>query len=583
MPDGLPTLEELNAQLDDFRARFRDFSRDQLFVLWFLRAYLVDDDDLAARAVTGGPGDRGVDGVFIDDRSRGVFIVQGKLRERVMASAEGRSDVISFAQLAGPLLGSRDEFESLCDGIDPAVEDLLAEARERIKRRNYELHLYYVTLGRCSSALRREADDLARPADMFVLDGNQVMGALEDYLDGVAPPVRELKLPIESGGRSRASGESRRFDPDSEIESWVFSMAGNEVGEMFEQAGIRLFARNIRGFLGKTQINKAMESTLEERSRFFWYFNNGVTIVCDAARKVSEGGRDVLLVENPQVINGQQTTRVLHTRRDQARRASVLMRVIRVPRGTDGSTRRFDELVSSIVEATNWQNAIKASDLMANDRQQVLIEREFRKLGYQYLRKRQTKAEARRAARAQYRHIIKKDELAQAVAACEMDPAIVRRGKEGLFEDRYYGTVFGSSSATDYLNRYWLMRHVGRAAWGYPDRAYAKWLVLHFVWDALGSEINRRGEKFRRASEWSNWDVLGPLERCINSSFMAALHFYRDNRGRGLTAADISTFFQRTDLQTQFKSFWQRKPKTARQRFNRAQPLFVGALKEMEL
>jgi AIPR protein len=577
-----PTIDDLRAELEDLKFRFRALPDDQLFVLWFLLASLVEDDDVAARAVTGGAGDKGVDGVLVDHRTKGVFVVQGKLRESVNAKAESRSDVTSFAQLASPLLHGGVELQSLYDDIDPNVRAKLEEAREMIRRRSYRLHLYYVTLGKCSANLRKEADDIARPAEMMVLDGNQVMGVLDDYLDGVAPPIRSLDLPIESGGRMQASGTSQRFDPDSEIESWVFSMAGRDVGDLFQKAGIRLFARNIRGFLGNTNINVAMEETLAKRPQYFWYFNNGVTIVCDAAQKIGKGGREILRVENPQVINGQQTTRVLQAKGNRARRASVLVRVIRIPRSSDGSARHFDELVSRIVEATNWQNAIRPSDLMSNDRQQVLIEREFRKLGYQYLRKRQTKGEARRGARAQYRFLVKKDELAQAVAACKFDPAIVREGKEGLFEERYYASIFGNSSAAHYLNRYWMMRRVSSVARGYPERAYAKWTVLHFVWSLLGTEIDRRAERFRRANELRDNDVLAPLDRAIDATYTGVLHFYRENRGHGPTATDVSTFFKRRQLDQQFERFWRRGPKTAKARFKRSHTHFRKALAEMD-
>jgi len=45
----------------------------------------------------------------------------------------------------------------------------------------------------------------------------------------------------------------------------------------------------------------------------------------------------------------------------------------------------------------NFQNAIKPSDLMSNDRRQIEIEPSFRKLGYIYLRKRQSKGDASRS------------------------------------------------------------------------------------------------------------------------------------------------------------------------------------------
>jgi AIPR protein len=56
------------------------------------------------------------------------------------------------------------------------------------------------------------------------------------------------------------------------------------VADMYSTAGIRLFARNVRGFLGaKKQVNKGMSETIEEEPWNFWYYNNGITIVCDCA------------------------------------------------------------------------------------------------------------------------------------------------------------------------------------------------------------------------------------------------------------------------------------------------------------
>ena len=58
---------------------------------------------------------------------------------------------------------------------------------------------------------------------------------------------------------------------------------GDKVANLFDASGIRLFARNIRGYLGRTEINRSMEHTISNSPQFFWYYNNGLTIVCDAA------------------------------------------------------------------------------------------------------------------------------------------------------------------------------------------------------------------------------------------------------------------------------------------------------------
>lgn len=138
------------------------------------------------------------------------------------------------------------------------------------------------------------------------------------------------------------------------------------------------------------------------------------------AKQETTRGKNILRVTNPQVINGQQTTRTLSCSRGKGPHVGVLVRVIRVPRLPHSSENGFETLVSRIVSATNWQNAIRPSDLMSNDRRQIEIERQLRKPHYLYLRKRMTKADARRADSARHLRLVKKEEIAQAVAGIRL-------------------------------------------------------------------------------------------------------------------------------------------------------------------
>jgi len=197
---------------------------------------------------------------------------------------------------------------------------------------------------------------------------------------------------VEFAIRSRCDASSRATG----IESWAFPVNVRHIAQIYDKAGIRLFARNVRGFLGTSKINKDLEKTLDSEPEFFWYYNNGITIICDSAERLSRAGRNVIRIINPQVINGQQTTRILRQHAARNAKASVLVRVISVPRESEEDASRFENLVSKIVAATNWQNAIRASDLMANDRTQIEMERNLRKFEYYYVRKRESKGEARR-------------------------------------------------------------------------------------------------------------------------------------------------------------------------------------------
>jgi hypothetical protein len=340
-------------------------------------------------------------------------------------------------------------------------------------------------------------------------------------------------------------------------------MSGRDLAQLYTRAGDRLFARNIRGFLGDTAINDGMTQTLVSSPERFWYYNNGVTIVCDSARKTSERGQTILRVTNPQIINGQQTTRTLHS--SPVAKAAILVRVISVPRDGKRTQSEFEALVSNIVAATNWQNAILPSDLRANDSRQVALQRDLAKLRYHYMRKRQTKKEARRILGNQHWFWVRKDELAQLVAACDFDPVMVRSGKEGLFKAPHYDRIFDGRAVKEYLSIYWLGRIVKYQGAGYPDRAYAKWHVLHFIWARLSPLLRSRAtaDHFRSQCERKRWPT--PLDHATDHVYRGMLEFYRRRRGKGAQALDISNFFYRPHQHTAFEQYW-KSPRNGRRR-----------------
>ncbi len=561
------SIDDLSEQLKDIHRRYPTFKQDDLFVCWFLRAYLTEDEKLAVEAVTGGSGDKSVDAVLVDHTAKAVFLVQGKYRQKVSGKTESRADVMSFAGLAKPFADNEPgPFKVLSKGMHPHVTKLLSEARPFVVDKGYRLWMYYVTLGSVSARLAEEARetvaDAAYDAVMEVLDGQRLMHLLRDYLDGVAPPIPTLDLDMEQHAGVKVNGVLQRFDATNKIESWVFAMRGDAVAKIFDFAGIRLYARNIRGFLGeKTAINVGMTKTLDDEPDHFFYYNNGITIICDRAEKRSRSGVDFLRVSNPQVINGQQTSRMLALDKENAAAASVLVKVMQVPREPGAASGdEFDTLVSRIVANTNWQNAINYADLVSNDRVQIELERALRKVGYVYLRKRQIKSEARKTAGKMFL-LIKKEELAQAVAACQMDPLTVREGKNNLFGE-HYKTIFPNTDANFYLTRYWARKQVGLASRGKPQRGYAAWMALHFLWSQLepvlkSDDIERR---FWSLCARRDEELCRPLAHAINVIFNEILSYYNANKGSGAGMLDHSTFFRnKRGRHIEFENFWDRE------------------------
>jgi hypothetical protein len=184
-------IDSLRREIKENHDRHPAWTLDNAFVHWFLKAFLVADEDLAARAVTGVSHDKGVDAVFIDESGRRVFILQGKCHLSDKPPVENRSDVLAFAQLARIISSGDSEYSHYRTGLDPLASMKVDEARNRVRRRGYQLDLYYVTTGSCSSPLKDESEaevsQASARAEFRILDRREILALLSDYLGGAAP------------------------------------------------------------------------------------------------------------------------------------------------------------------------------------------------------------------------------------------------------------------------------------------------------------------------------------------------------------------------------------------------------------
>ena len=110
-----------------------------------------------------------------------------------------------------------------------------------------------------------------------------------------------------------------------------------------------LFNDNVRDYLGsRSAVNNEMESTIQEAPEMFLLCNNGITIVCTDFEQV----RDKLIkIENPQIVNGCQTSNSIFNLRDDPNinKVQILVRVI--------STENIN-ISNKIVRGNNKQNQV---------------------------------------------------------------------------------------------------------------------------------------------------------------------------------------------------------------------------------
>lgn len=128
----------LGQEIDDLRERFPKLKDDELFVLWFVWAYLTEDPDRAAEALVGGSRDKGVDAVHIDHEADCVAVIQGKY-SKVAHGTETRQDVITFADLAGVLLDDA-QFSTWERDCAPDARYKMKAARSALRKKDYTRH-----------------------------------------------------------------------------------------------------------------------------------------------------------------------------------------------------------------------------------------------------------------------------------------------------------------------------------------------------------------------------------------------------------------------------------------------------------
>ena len=330
--------------------------------------------------LTEGGNDAGVDGLYVSDIEEGDFFVtvfQGKYKIKDL------SGTANFPENA--LQTALHTIEILFDphrevALNPRIAPPIAEIRSLI----LDGYIPTVRLVLCNNGSRwtSQADNWVRQARQAYGEQVEVLHFNHDAI------VRSLQRGPHVDTVLTLSGGIVAEDLNFK-RVLVGRISVHELHRLFEEHGDRLLERNIRRYLGHTnRINMDIRNTLldEERSPNFYFYNNGITLICDRFdfNALQKSDYQVQL-KNLQVINGGQTCKTIHqTLSDNsscADESSVLVRIYQLP---DESK----EVVRDITKATNSQSPVDLRDLRSNDDIQQTLALGMEQLGYNYKRHR---------------------------------------------------------------------------------------------------------------------------------------------------------------------------------------------------
>lgn len=156
---------------------------------------------------------------------------------------------------------------------------------------------------------------------------------------------------------------------DTECKSYLCTVPGDVLADLYDEYGSRMLEGNVRSFLGRRGVNKDIRNTiLNEPDRFFVY-NNGLSATAIETTVVD--GR-LLFARDLQIVNGGQTTATLSaTRRANGVSLSkifVLMKLTQVAPDIAAT------IVPLISRSANSQNKINAADFFSTHEYHVRLE-----------------------------------------------------------------------------------------------------------------------------------------------------------------------------------------------------------------
>lgn len=213
-------------------------------------------------------------------------------------------------------------------------------------------------------------------------------------------PTTRFTLPISQ----KIEVEDTAIVVITELKSLYEHLLRNEYGSLREN----LFDANVRDYQGNTDINKAISETLlaNRSNEEFWWLNNGITMLSSKTERMAYS----ITVENPQIVNGMQTSSEIFRYFDQHRdritddKRKILIKILTVP-DDQGALR------DRIIRATNSQNQISNISLRATDKIQRDIEDYLLEKGLYYDRRRNYYRNKRKARK----DIVTMQFLAQAI------------------------------------------------------------------------------------------------------------------------------------------------------------------------
>lgn len=321
----------------------------------------------AAKCITDGYQDNGIDAIYIDKDTKNLYLIQSKWSSKGN-NVPDKADIIKF------LLGVEDivniRFERFNEKIRARKNQIIEALRDTDFR--IQMILVHTATNRLSSevetVIKQKIDSLNDTSELFffsVLDQKHLYKCILMGSEGSAIDLANIS--IYNWGKHEGL-----------YEGIYGQIEAGTLADWWNHYGATLLAKNIRKFKGSTSVNAMIRITLTNSPEDFWYFNNGITVLCKAISKSPIHGNEksvgVFSFHGVSIVNGAQTFGTIgeayRNHKNEVSRAKVQIRFINLEKAPS-------EYANKITRFTNTQNRIETKDFAALDQNQSRLREEL--------------------------------------------------------------------------------------------------------------------------------------------------------------------------------------------------------------
>lgn len=422
--DKIHSLKETSTYLknktDDYA-----FSALAVKAMFYKNPALSFDDTTIKNIIVDGQYDGGVDALLSDPSSEtsDLVIVQSKYYQSI-ATDDVFNAIVKMSSFYKDMIEGH--YESVNSTVQKRFLDLNAEVGEESK-----IHFVFFTSapqnGIKRNSLEKKFKDLFKDyskIDLTILFGADIVESIKE-LESRRPTVESGKIKIDEANNYLCYGD----------DAIIVNVSAFSLKALYAQHNNNLLARNLRYHISGRNIDKAIDTTIQEEPETFWYKNNGITIICD---DFDVDGKEVKL-KNFSIVNGGQTTYMIHKSKHVSESSNFYLpcKIIKILGDTEDEKNTFS---LEIAKATNSQKAIKAIDLKANSPEQVRFAQAMREIGIFYQTKRGEKVPA------DYKEPYLNTDLNEIGKLCLSTifqmPGSSRNKPSTLYSSPYYETIF---------------------------------------------------------------------------------------------------------------------------------------------